>query len=254
MRRGYRTSETGLRQVSPLLKFVSCLMLVGALLAASHPLAGIQMVVWMEVLAVAAGGIRPARFLKLLAVPGSFLVLSGVAVLLEYGRDPSGIFRICLGPGYLYMTKDSLWQAAVLTARAWGAASVLLLFGVTTTMAELTGVLRSLRCPRLLCSLMYLMYRYIFLVYESHRVMKQAAASRLGYRTFPLSLAATGKIYRNLLAVSYRQAVQNFDAMESRCFRGEVRFLPKERKSGRRECCLAAVLVMAEWLFCLWYR
>ena len=107
---------------------------------------------------------------------------------------------------------------------------------MTTPVTELTGVLKRLHCPDLICSLMYLMYRYIFLMYQVHGNMKQAAEGRMGYMDYRTSLRTTAGIYGNLLAYSYRQAGANFDAMESRCFDGSVQFLSGNTgKTGGRQ-------------------
>lgn len=250
------TCVTGavLQEMPPELKTAGGLCLVLACVCSARPAVGIQMTALMLILAVTAGRLPAARYLRLLAVPGSFLLLGGLALLLEYGSFPEGYFQIPVGGGYLYVTAESLHQALLVTARSLGAVSVLLLLGAVTTMAELTKILEKLHCPSLICSLMYLMYRYIFVMSETHRTMQQAAKSRLGYEDPGRSLATTGKIYGNLLAASYRQAGKNFDAMESRGYEGEIRFLTKERTWNAKITGITVALAAAEWIFCLLYR
>lgn len=251
-----RIPATGsiLQEMPPALKVAASLCLILACVCSARPAVGLQMTVLMVILAVTAGELSAARYLRLLAVPCSFLFLGGLALVLEYGSDPQGIFRIPAGWGYLCITEESLRQALLVTFRALGAVSVLLLLGAATTMAELTEVLEKLHCPGLICGLMYLMYRYIFVMFETHRMMRQAAKSRLGYEDFGRSLDTTGKIYGNLLAVSYRQAGKNFEAMESRGYEGEIRFLTRERIWKAEITGITTVLVIAEWIFCLLYR
>ncbi len=97
-------------------------------------------------------------------------------------------------------------------------------------MSELIGVLRRARCPDVLIGLMYLIYRYIFVLLSMYHTMRSAAKSRLGYVDYRTSIRTTGNLYSNLLARSYRHANRNFDAMESRCFDTEIRFLESEKK------------------------
>ena len=59
--------------------------------------------------------------------------------------------------------------------------------------------------------------------------MKDAAASRRGYSGFARSIRTTGSVYGNLLATSFRRSGACFDAMESRCYDGEIRFLEREK-------------------------
>ena len=56
-----------------------------------------------------------------------------------------------------------------------------------------------------------------------------AAASRLGYAGPVRSLRTTGRVYGGLLAHSFRRAQACFDAMESRCYDGGIRFLTREK-------------------------
>ena len=58
---------------------------------------------------------------------------------------------------------------------------------------------------------------------------RDAAASRLGYAGPVRSLRTTGRVYGGLLAHSFRRAQACFDAMESRCYDGGIRFLTREK-------------------------
>ncbi len=99
-------------------------------------------------------------------------------------------------------------------------------------MSSIIGVLRRARCPNVLISLMFLIYRYIFILLSMHHTMRDAAASRLGFTDYRTSVRTTARLYSQLLANSYRQADTNFDAMESRCYDTDIRFL--ERRNAVR--------------------
>ena len=60
--------------------------------------------------------------------------------------------------------------------------------------------------------------------------MKDSAASRLGYRGLKRSLRTTGLVYGGLLANSFRRAGACFDAMESRCYTGQIAFLTQKKR------------------------
>mgnify|MGYP000300236978 CR=1 FL=1 len=65
--------------------------------------------------------------------------------------------------------------------------------------------------------------------FATFRSMRDAAASRLGYAGPVRSLRTTGRVYGGLLAHSFRRAQACFDAMESRCYDGGIRFLTREK-------------------------
>ena len=79
------------------------------------------------------------------------------------------------------MTKAAQVRTMLVMARALGAVSALYLLSLSTPMPEIIGVLRKMRCPDVVTELMYLIYRYIFLLFHMHDAMKNSAMSRLGY-------------------------------------------------------------------------
>ncbi len=89
--------------------------------------------------------------------------------------------------------------------------------------------LRRARVPEVVGDLAVLIYRYIFILFATFRSMRDAAASRLGYAGPVRSLRTTGRVYGGLLAHSFRRAQACFDAMESRCYDGGIRFLTREK-------------------------
>lgn len=240
--------------MDPLLKTVFCVGMMAAAVCSARPLVGLELAGVMFIWSVAAERVPAGKYFRRFLPPLGFLALSALVLLWEYAGTKEGVVSISVGAGYLCITETSFWKTALVTARALGAVSALFALGMTMTMTELTGVLKRLRCPELLCSLMYLMYRYIFLMYQAHRNMKHAAKSRLGYRTYQTSLRTTAAIYGNLLAYSYRQASANFDAMESRCFSGNLSFLALSYPWKAPQVITMALLLAAELAVCIVYR
>ena len=90
-------------------------------------------------------------------------------------------------------------------------------------------VLRRLHVPKVVIELAVLIYRYLFVLLSVYGNMNHAAASRLGYDGVRRSIRTTGQVYGNLLASSLRRAGAYLDAMESRCYDGEIRFLEEHK-------------------------
>lgn len=109
-------------------------------------------------------------------------------------------------------------------ARALGAVGCLYFLSLSTPVPELLDALRRARVPEVVGDLAVLIYRYIFILFATFRSMRDAAASRLGYAGPVRSLRTTGRVYGGLLAHSFRRAQACFDAMESRCYDGGIRF------------------------------
>ncbi|MCL2336336.1 MAG: cobalt ECF transporter T component CbiQ [Firmicutes bacterium] len=221
-----------LNQVNAVLKFWTVLVLLGLCISARGPAAGGFLIVAMPVLVVGAGGLALRDYIQILALPVSFLLLSGLALLFDASLQPCGVFAVHIFGFWLCVSPESQVRTTLVIARALGAVSCLYLLSLTTPMAELIGVLRRVRCPAVLIDLMYLIYRYIFILVHMHYTMRDAAKTRLGYVDYRASVRTTGSLYTNLLARSYRQANINFDAMESRCYDTQILFLENEAKAN----------------------
>lgn len=214
-----------LNKVNPSLKFWIVLILMFLCVGSRSPFVGLFLTVLMLILTVFVGGLDFHDYLSLLLVPILFLLVSGLALLFEYGTQPSGIINLHIFQGYLFVSPTAQLRARLVMSKAIGAISCLYLLSLSTSMSEIISVLRKARIPDIVIELMYLIYRYVFVLLEMLHSMKDAAKSRLGFIDFPTSVHTTGSIYANLLARSYQKANKNFDAMESRCYIGEIRFM-----------------------------
>ena len=221
---------TRLKKVNTALKFWTLLGLMIISVASRNAATGLFLTVAMFALAVFVGRLSVRHYIQILALPVLFLLVGGLALLFEVSSGQTGVLNVKIFGFWLSVSAASQTRTALVVSRALGAVSCLNLLGVTAPMPEIIGVLRRARCPGLIIDLMYLIYRYIFILLSLHHDMYNAAKSRLGFSNYRTSLRATGKIYSNLLARSYQFAGRNFDAMESRCYNTEIRFLEHPKR------------------------
>ena len=213
---------------SPALKTGGCVLLLVLCVASPSPWVPLALALIMAFLTV-WGGIRFHDYLALLSLPAAFLLLSGLALLWDYVPVMDGVAAIPLWNGWLVVTAAAQVRARLVMARALGAMSCLYFLSLSTTMPEILSVLRRAHVPSVMTELAVLIYRYLFVLLSAYETMQDAAASRLGYSTFARSIRTTGAVYGNLLAASFRRAGACFDAMESHCYDGEIRFLEREK-------------------------
>lgn len=214
---------------SPALKTAVCVLLLVLCAASPTPWVPLALALILAVLTVAGGGVTLRDYLALFSLPAAFLLLSGLALLWDYAPTREGIAALPLWRGFLVITAPAQARARLVMARALGAVSCLYFLSLSTTLPEILAVLRQLHVPQVMTELAVLIYRYLFVLLSACRTMKDAAASRLGYDGFARSLRTTGAVYGGLLAASFRRAGACFDAMESRCYDGEIRFLQREK-------------------------
>lgn len=205
----------------------------------------------MAMFTVIGGGTPLRHYLRLLSVPALFIILGTVAILAEVSPKPMGLLDIPLGAGYLCITAQSQASALSAMARALGAVSCLYLLSLSTPMYALISALRRARLPDLVIELMYLIYRYIFVLTETHHHMHTAAESRLGFRSARVTVRTLPQVALNLMFLSFRKASDSFAAMEARCYDGAVAFWEEKPPLHKRDI-LAAVGYTAGVMI-LWY-
>lgn len=214
---------------SPALKTAACVLLLILCVVSPTSWVPLALALILAALTVAGGGVTPRDYLALLSFPAVFLLLSGLALLWDYAPAGDGVLAVPFWNGWLVVTAAAQARARLVTARALGAVSCLYFLSLSTTLPEILAVLRRAHVPQVMTELAILIYRYLFVLLSAYGAMKDAAASRLGYDGLVRSIRTTGAVYGNLLSSSFRRSGACFDAMESRCYDGEIRFLQREK-------------------------
>jgi len=233
-----------LKKINPVLKFWTLLTLMMIAIASGNIYTGLFLIIAMLALATFAGGAKIHQYVNIIALPLTFVLIGGLALLYEITAEPTGILNIRILGQWLTISEISQTQTALTISRAFGAVSCLCLLSITTPMPDVIAVLHRARCPEVIIDLMYLIYRYIFILLALHHEMRNAAKSRLGFKNYRTSLRATGNIYANLLARSYQNASKNFDAMESRCYDTGIKFLQHPKKTTHAQVITSAALIL----------
>ena len=168
------------------------------------------------------GGVPLRRYLRLLALPGTFLLLGALALAADLGPVPGDVLTLPVPGGFLSVTEMGQRRAALVTLRAFGGVSWMYALALTTPMARLLELLQRWKLPKTLVELMFLTYRYLFLLWDLLESMSQAARCRLGWRNFSAGVRTSGAAVSVLLVRSLGQARRSLAAMEARCWREDV--------------------------------
>ena len=247
---------SALSEVSPGLKTVCLVALLFAAVAVSSYLFAATVLVLTTFYTLILGRTPAHTWLSLLAVPGAFILVSGLALLLDFSRTPGGILSIPFFGAYLVLTAGAQASALMVMAKAMAAVSCLYALSLSTPLYDLIEVLRRAHLPSVVIELMFLIYRYIFVLSAVLHDLSTAASSRLGFTGFAASYRSAGGIMAGLLTLSFQRASASFDAMESRCYDGTLRFLRTERplrvSHVLTAACFGAVVcavpLMGRWL------
>lgn len=160
------------------------------------------------------GGRTPLRiYLKLMKLPLVFIGLSLIAIVVNVSGEP-------------VVTAESLARGGQLGCSALGAVSCMYFLALSTPVTDLLYVLEKLHCPHLVLELMLLIYRFVFLLWETAGHLGRAAEGRLGNVNFATSVCTAGQMFATLFIRAFQRSSAIYDAMESRGYDGTIRVLP----------------------------
>lgn len=232
--------QSKLRYVNASEKFVYAVLTL-AMCVASRSVLTAAVVFFVNVyLIVAKGGIPLARYGKMLLIPATFLLVSTTALVVNLSRVPLDAFAFPMGGWYLTGSIASVLEALRLCCKAFAAVTCLYFLSLTTVMTDILGVLRKLHIPGLVIELMMLIYRFIFLLMETASAITVSQDSRLGNRDYRTKLRSFGGMGSALLVRSLKRSGVLYDAMEARCYDGELKVLSEERPAEKKEIlCIA---------------
>ena len=205
------------------------------------------------VLTVGKGGIPLFRYIKLLMIPLAFLAAGTAAVMINVSRIPMDAFALPAGEWYITGSCEGIRCGLRLCITALSAVSSLYFLSLNTVMTDILCACRKLQFPSLLTELMLLIYRFIFVLFETASSITVSQQSRLGNRSFKTRIRSFGKLGSSLFILALKRSGALYDAMESRCYDGSIRVLSREQPAKAGEIAVialyGAVLVLV-WLLC----
>ena len=192
----------------------------------------------MSLLKVVKSGTPLRRYLQLMAIPLAFLIINSLILGLSIRQTPLEVFAIPFGSWYLTASRETLLYSIRVFVTAMAAVSCLYFLSCSTPMTDILQVLKKLKCPKLLIELMLLIYRYIFVLLDCAHSISIAQKSRLGNISFRQSLRSFGQLVSALFIQAVRRSGRLYDAMESRCYDGDIRVLSENRPPKKAELAL----------------
>ncbi|MBW0101379.1 cobalt ECF transporter T component CbiQ [Pseudonocardia sp. KRD291] len=167
-------------------------------------------------------------------VPLGFVLVGAAPLLVTVGGTPWPAWN----PG-------GLVPAAELTARAVAALLCLLLFAATTPLAELLPRLQRVGVPAAVIEIASLIYRLLFLLLESLRVVREAQALRLGFRTWRTTYRSLAGQGASVFLRAFDRARRLEQGLASRGYDGQLRVQVVSRPVSRPFVAATAALLVA---------
>ncbi len=223
-----------LREIAPEQKMLFSLGGLLLCLVLNSPWVSAAVIAVMSVYSIRAGGVPTAFFLRLLLLPGSFLILGTATILVGVYPTAQGLLAAWpVGGVWLGVSAQGLTLAFGLFLKALGATACLYGLSLTTPLVAVLSVLRRLGLPALITDLMGLIYRFVFVLLDSAGAIMTAQQARLGYAGAAAAYRSFGMMLTMLLVKALKHSDQVYTALEARGYQGELRVLEEEyRRSG----------------------
>ncbi len=215
-----------------------------------NPYVSIAVIFAMAYVTVIKGGIPLIEYLSILAIPITFILLSTITIAIDFSKQPIGQYNLYLEFCYVFTSISQLKKMTFLILKIFAAISALQMMTLSTPTSEIIYVLHKVYVPKIILELMSLIYRYIFILMDVSAKMKNSAKSRQGYCNFKTSCYTFGSIASNMLIISLKKANAYYDAMEARCYDGNLVFLEEDRKVDAIQIIVAAAFII--FLMLLW--
>lgn len=243
-----------LRYVNANEKFAfSILTLLFCVVSRSLVVAGVAFAV-NSYLTVGKGRIPGLLYTRLLTIPFVFLIMSTLAIIVNISKTPLDAYAIPVGSFFITGSFQSMLLGIQLIATAMASVSCLYFLSLNTTMTDFLGVLLKLRCPKILAELMLLIYRFIFILLETASAIMISQKSRLGNKDLRTSLDSFGKMGAGLLLRAFWRSNALYDAMESRCYDGEIKVLKEEYPVKKTEIAAIAAFELVLLGITIWRK
>ena len=163
-----------------------------------------------------------------------FILISILGIIITISRNALGFFDIQVMSFFISITKTSQEKGIELFLLALASVSVLINFAAATPLGDVIYALKKLKTPWVLIEIMYLIYRYVFILYYVFNLLQNGANSRLGFSNIKNTYRTSMMLASRLFNKSFYMARDSYNAMESRLYNGRLRFLEniKEEKKA----------------------
>lgn len=218
-----------LAKCSPITKTLFALSTLIITVCAQSIVVPIIVFVLTSILLLGLAKIRAHFYLDLLIYPTLMLTLSCIFIALFFGYGKV-LAEISL-PWFTWSIFENGITISINTFfRVESALSCLFFLVLTTSITDLSLILRRARIPKVLVEMAMLIYRYIFVFLEVAAKMATAQKLRLGEGGWFKRIKGLALLASNLFIRTLEQGERTFIAMSARGYDGNIRVLEEVPK------------------------
>ncbi|MEC0225529.1 cobalt ECF transporter T component CbiQ [Paenibacillus alba] len=225
----------GLRDLSPMWKCAfATIMLLFTYIA--HPAVQFLLAIWLTIWTVGYARIPIRFYLSLIAIACLFFIGSIPALIVEIRPWQATDSVLHEAAGFTFMnwhffvTSSGLLLVGKLFVRIVACLSCMAFIICSTPFAELLQVLKKIRVPMLVLEIMLIMYRILFILFETAQDMYVAQQARGGQSGFQNRLKDTATLIVQMFIKTMQQYRSLSNGLVSRGFTEDIHMAPYQAK------------------------
>ena len=178
----YYSYFSKLRFVNPYIKTAFFVFVLFYCVFMENIYVSLFVIITMAIITTLVGGINLKDYVYAMLLPLCFIMLSTITIAINFTSTPINDYSIKVLN--FYINFGSRYRCIELLFRSMGAVSCLYGISMSTPIADIIQVLYSIKCPKLVVELMFLIYRFIFMLMDVLHNMTISATSRGGYDSY----------------------------------------------------------------------
>lgn len=183
-------------------------------------------------------------YLDFIHGPLIFILLSIFGIIISITKNSLGYIDIPLFGFFISITRSSQEKGIELLLISLSSVSVLINFAATTPLGDVIYALKKMKLPWALIELMYFLYRYVFSLFYVLNSLQISAKTRQGFLSIKNSYKTSMLLATRLFNKSFYMARNSYNAMESRMYQGQLRFLEDNKTSKEGTLYIIFVLTL----------
>jgi len=226
---------------------LSALILCVSALSARAFIVPIILFIICTTLTLGLAKVKPHLYLNMFIYPTFMIILSCIFIALFFGVGEP-LTQITLPWTIWTIHKSGISMALNIFFSVMGSLSCLFFLVLTTSITDLSLLLRRVHVPTVLVELAILIYRYIFMFMEISHTMTTAQKLRLGGTGWMKKIREVSLLAGNLFIRTLEQGERTFVAMNARGYDGNIYALeefPKPKKTMIAAIILFDILIVA---------
>ncbi|SEQ00373.1 cobalt/nickel transport system permease protein [Ignavigranum ruoffiae] len=242
--------QSPFRDINPLYKLSITIIALFLIIGYQSILASLFVIMCVFIFIHKFVNLSYVQIKELFTAPVMFIILSTLGIVISISHQPIEV-SIRFNSWYIGLSKVSQQRGIQLACISIASVSLLINLALTTPIGDFVYALRKSKIPKSVIEIMYFIYRYIIVLNRVLNQVQESALSRLGFITYRRGFKSTMMIASKLFSQSLRLSLKSIDAMESRLYKGQVKFIV-HKYQREKNIYFLIIFVILIFTLCQW--